>query len=104
MQLANTSWVKGIASSVHREVSAYLGIPYVAAPVLDLRWSPPQPFVESNATLAADKFGPDCPALSDTPKNTTNPMANAIQASLGQAGHVQSEDCLIVNIVGVTVA
>ncbi|TID17911.1 prolyl oligopeptidase (secreted protein) [Venturia nashicola] len=90
--------VKGTAASIHPEVSAYLGIPYVAAPVGDLRWRPPQPFPKSNQTLAADKFGSDCPALSDTPRNTTNPLANAIQSLLSPSGHVQSEDCLTVNI------
>lgn len=97
--LADAFQFKGIAASLHREVSAYTGIPYVDAPVGDLRWRPPQPFPKSNATLAADQFGPDCPALPDTIGNTTNPLPNSILSSLSQPGNVQSEDCLTVNIV-----
>jgi hypothetical protein len=91
--------VKGHTANIHPEVSEYLGIPYVAPPVGNLRWRPPQPFSKSSSLLNADKFSSDCPALSNQPKNTTNSMANAIQSTLSQTGHTQSEDCLTVNIV-----
>ncbi len=40
---------------------AYLGIPYAAPPIGDLRWRPPQPAKPWEGVLKADKFGPSCP-------------------------------------------
>jgi cholinesterase len=90
--------VQGHAATKHPEVSEYLGIPYVAPPVGNLRWMPPQPFPKSSKTLVADKFSPDCPALYSKPKNSSNPLTNAVQATLSQTGHKQSEDCLTINV------
>jgi hypothetical protein len=59
---------------------------------------PPKPFPKSSKTLAAEKYGPDCPALYSTPRNTSNALANAVQATLSQVGHTQNEDCLTINI------
>src|SRR6201986_4006893 len=39
---------------------AYLGIPYAAAPVRELRWRDPQPVPHWNGTFHADRFGPEC--------------------------------------------
>ncbi len=41
-------------------VGAYLGIPYAAAPVRELRWRDPQPVPHWNGTFHADRFGPEC--------------------------------------------
>jgi carboxylesterase type B len=90
--------VKGHAASTYNEVSEYLGIPYVAPPVGNLRWMPPQKIVKSKAVLIAGKYGPDCPALYSPVKNTSNPQANSIQSILSEIGHVQDEDCLTMNI------
>jgi carboxylesterase type B len=59
---------------------------------------PPQPVTKSGKTFVADKFSPDCPALYNKPKNSSNPLANAVQATLSQTGHAQSEDCLTINV------
>jgi para-nitrobenzyl esterase len=66
------------------DVRAWLGIPYAAPPVGDLRWRAPQPAAHWQGVRAADKVGPAC-----------------IQAMLGgrAAGNApQSEDCLTVNV------
>jgi carboxylesterase type B len=96
--LSNVSQVKGHPSSKHPEVSEYLGIPYVAPPVGNLRWMPPQPVKKSDKLFVAEKFSPDCPALYSQPKNTSNALTNAVQSTLSQTGHAQSEDCLTVNV------
>ena len=41
-------------------VTAYLGIPYAAPPVGDLRWRPPQPAPHWEGTRTADHFGTSC--------------------------------------------
>ncbi len=41
-------------------VTAYLGIPYAAPPVGDLRWRAPQPAVHWNGVRKADRFGTSC--------------------------------------------
>ncbi len=41
-------------------VSEFLGVPYAAPPVGELRWQPPQAVIPWMQTLAADKFGKTC--------------------------------------------
>jgi len=41
----------------------FLGIPYAAAPVGDLRWRPPAPHARWNAPLDATQFGNHCPQV-----------------------------------------
>lgn len=42
------------------KVKAYLGIPYAAPPVGDLRWKAPQPAAKWEGVKDATKFGPHC--------------------------------------------
>jgi len=59
-------------------VQAYLGIPYAAPPVGDLRWKPPQPPVPWQGVRASDRHGASC-----------------LQR---RADIYMSEDCLYVNV------
>ncbi|HEX8415628.1 MAG TPA: carboxylesterase family protein, partial [Sphingomicrobium sp.] len=54
--------VEGAVSGTVLEggVQAWLGIPFAAPPVGDLRWKPPQPANRWTATFAADRFAPSC--------------------------------------------
>ena len=66
------------------EVREWLGIPYAAPPVGDLRWRPPEPPRRWEGVRAMDHVGAAC-----------------IQAALGGIGAVnlpQSEDCLTLNV------
>ena len=71
-------------------VTAYLGIPFAAPPVGDLRWRPPQPAAKWSGVRQADHFGASCmqgepgSRLPWTPEFMT-------QGPL-------SEDCLFVNV------
>src|ERR1700757_1740374 len=38
--------------------AAFLGVPYAAAPVGELRWKPPQPVSSWTGTRQANRFGP----------------------------------------------
>jgi para-nitrobenzyl esterase len=59
----------------------YLGIPYAAAPVGDLRWRPPQPHQRWHGPLDASHFGNHCP-------QPGSPFGTASS----------SEDCLYLNV------
>lgn len=65
-----------VCGIVDNGVSQWLGIPFAAPPVGDLRWAPPQPPQSWTSTLQATTFGSQC-----------------IQSS-GQG----SEDCLYLNV------
>jgi carboxylesterase type B len=67
-------------------VCKYLGIPYAASPVGDLRWRPPQPAPDRSSTLAAESFGPQC-------------MQSMGAMALDSRRDIKmSEDCLHLNI------
>ena len=73
---------KGLVSgTVEEGVNAYLGIPYAAPPVGELRWRPPQPAAPWEGVLNATKFAPACPQL-----KTRHPQGEI------------SEDCLYLNV------
>jgi para-nitrobenzyl esterase len=62
-------------------VSKYLGIPYAAPPVGDLRWQPPQPPARWRAVRDASQFGGHCP-----------------QAASPFGTESSTEDCLYLNV------
>jgi para-nitrobenzyl esterase len=69
---------------VRNGIARFLGIPYAAPPVGDLRWQPPKPHAAWTQTLKATKFGNTCPQITE----------------LGVfAGPVSvTEDCLYLNV------
>src|SRR5690349_17682810 len=71
-------------------VSAYLGIPFAAPPVGDLRWRAPQPAAAWKGTRAADHFSPSCIQGPNTP---FGPWTSEFLL-LGPT----SEDCLYLNV------
>ena len=59
-------------------VQAFLGVPFAAPPVGDLRWRPPQPAVPWSGIREMDRKGPDC--------------------MQGRNTNLMSEDCLYLNV------
>ena len=71
-----------LKGTVEDGLRVYLGIPYAAPPVGNLRWQPPQPAPRWRGMRTADQFGPACI------------QTNAAIANLP----VPSEDCLYLNV------
>ena len=67
---------------------AFLGIPYAAPPVRDLRWRPPQKPVAWKGILNADAYGPACPQL----------PSGWLPEMLGRNQMVTDEACLFLNV------
>lgn len=65
---------------------AWLGVPFAAPPIDDLRWRAPQPAVRSDATLEAIMAGAACP---QKPSQLTAQTEAAVTGA---------EDCLFLNI------
>lgn len=65
-------------------VIAWLGLPYAAPPVGDLRWRPPQPAAEWDGVRQATAFAPAC-------------MQSGVSMP-GETPPVTSEDCLHLNV------
>ena len=61
---------------INGDIAEYLGIPYAAPPVGNLRWRPPQPYGPWQGVLDASAFGSQCT----------------------QPGGVGTENCLFLNI------
>lgn len=72
-----------IRGSVSEGVRRFLGIPFAAPPVGDLRWRPPQQPTKWNNPKDTVKFGNACPQ--------TEPLA-------GFAAKSDTEDCLYLNV------
>ncbi len=56
--------LEGVHFGSNPNGAAFLGIPYAAAPIGDLRWKPPQPAPNWSGTRKADNYGSPCPQLS----------------------------------------
>jgi para-nitrobenzyl esterase len=67
------------------KVKAFLGMPYAAPPVGDLRWKAPQPPAKATAVRDATKFGAHCS------------QGRVFDDMIFQDG-VASEDCLFLNV------
>lgn len=66
-------------------VDAFVGIPYAAAPVADLRWRPPQPAPRWRGSFSATAFGNDCPQV-------------RIPGDATPSDQPMSENCLTLNV------
>ena len=66
-------------------IRAYLGIPFAAPPVGDLRWREPQPAAPWDGVLRADHYGP-------------RPMQAPIYSDMIFRDKGPSEDCLYLNV------
>ncbi len=76
-----------VTGQVTGGVATWLGLPYAAPPVGELRWQPPQPPTPWTAPRACTAFGPVCPQDS-----SEQPFDR------GAVAEQQSEDCLTLNI------
>lgn len=72
-----------VEGSLTGSTRAFLGIPYAAPPVAELRWKPPAPAAAWTDTLSAAKVGRSCPQLSI--------LSGAVDKNSG-------EDCLTLNV------
>jgi len=81
--------VQGIAGS-DPQITAFLGIPYAAPPVGDLRWRDPQPPAKWTAVRKADQFGAGC---MQHIAGARLPWTKEFMAQLPI-----SEDCLYLNV------
>jgi para-nitrobenzyl esterase len=68
-------------------VEAWLGVPFAAPPIRELRWKPPQPVTPWRGTLHADRFAPEC----------LQPLRSPRQNHYF-GNEATSEDCLYLNI------
>lgn len=76
----------GLVSGVEAVgVRAYLGIPYAAPPVGDLRWRPPQPVAPWGGVRRCTSYGPACP------------QPGGLDAGVFPVGET-AEDCLYLNV------
>jgi para-nitrobenzyl esterase len=75
-----------VQGTVHDGVTVYLGIPFAAPPLGDLRWRAPQPVASWIGVRQADTFAPGC---------MQTPIVNR---SLGIEAVPVSEDCLYLNV------
>ncbi|KAI8494979.1 Cocaine esterase [Branchiostoma belcheri] len=82
-----------------KPIYTFLGIPYAAPPVGDLRYRPPQPAVPWEGVRDAVEYGSYCP------QNLTsfNAMDHDFPEEFGE-NMTTSEDCLTVNVYTPTVA
>lgn len=69
-------------------VTAYLGIPYAAAPVGDLRWRAPRPVQPWQGVRTADKPGTICPQITQTDGSAETDIKD----------RVIGEDCLNLDV------
>ena len=69
-------------------IREYLGVPFAAPPVGNLRWKPPQPVIPWQGVRAADRFSPACMQRAQSPNS----------GSWNRGLINTSEDCLYLNV------
>jgi para-nitrobenzyl esterase len=92
----------GLVSGVYNDdntVQSFLGIPYAAPPVGDLRWKAPQPAEPWEGIRICDTFGPNEPESLDVQKMLAGiSMPYPILTLMTPLDAEFSEDCLNLNI------
>jgi para-nitrobenzyl esterase len=89
--------IEGTASE---GINRFLGIPYAAAPVNELRWAPPAPVTPWEGVRKTKEFGPWCPQHDNDRKEEGNTWSGegwTIFANIPVAKQ-SSEDCLSLNV------
>ncbi|WP_116105540.1 carboxylesterase/lipase family protein [Lewinella sp. IMCC34191] len=71
--------------STRTGIQSYLGIPFAAPPVADLRWQPPQPAADWDGVRMAKEFGP-------------RPVQRYVYSDMRFRSPSVSEDCLYLNV------
>ncbi|KAJ5085251.1 Carboxylesterase type B [Penicillium argentinense] len=91
--------IQGHVAERKPAVSEYLGIPYAAAPIGDLRFAAPVSYRSNGSTIHAHSYSVDCPANSAQPPDYPGftPQAKRIMREF-TTGNEQGEDCLYMNI------
>jgi para-nitrobenzyl esterase len=80
--------IEGVAVTTLPKGGAFLGIPYAAQPVGDLRWRPPQPAPAWTGILHAKAYGPACPQA----------PSGWLPEMLGETRMATDEACLYLNV------
>jgi para-nitrobenzyl esterase len=80
--------IEGAAVPTLPEGGAFLGIPYAAQPIGDLRWRPPQPAPAWSGVLSAKAYGAACPQA----------PSGWLPEMLGETHMATDEACLYLNI------
>ncbi len=58
VQLTDTASLVGkVEEGASKAINAFLGVPYAAPPMAELRWQPPQPFPMWTGERQAKEFG-----------------------------------------------
>jgi para-nitrobenzyl esterase len=74
----------------------FLGIPYAAPPVGELRWKPPQPVAKWPGTRKANSYGAACPQAADPDEEAyTKELAQTFEPYYT---YHTDEDCLFLNL------
>lgn len=94
--------VKPKKHSYLNEVEVYLGIPYAAPPIGNLRFMPPGAALQWNGILNAFHMKPVCPQmlpnLDSMEQKKMSPERNNFIKKMKQYLKTESEDCLYLNI------
>ena len=80
--------IEGAALPTLPEGGAFLGIPYAAQPIGDLRWRPPQSAPAWSGVLSAKAYGPACPQAA----------SGWLPEMLGKTRMSTNEACLYLNV------
>jgi para-nitrobenzyl esterase len=80
--------IEGVVLPTLPEGAAFLGIPYAAQPVGDLRWRAPQPAPAWSGELRAKAYGPACPQV----------PSGWLPQMLGKTQMATDEACLYLNV------